>query len=185
MSTQPLERAIVASRSLLANVNAEQLANRTPCEAWDVAGLINHMIGALDFFGSVVTTSTSPDAIENPAAGDFLAAFDAAASRAVASLGAPGVAESMVELPFATVPGSVVANFAATDCFTHGWDLARATQQSTDLDSELAEQLLAGARIGVPESFRGPEGAPFGLIQTAGLGATNADHLAAFLGRVV
>ena len=51
-----------------------------------------------------------------------------------------------MQLPFAELPGGVYVNIATTDTFTHGWDLAKATGQSTDLDPELATQLLAFAQ---------------------------------------
>jgi DNA-directed RNA polymerase specialized sigma24 family protein len=37
-------------------------------------------------------------------------------------------------------------SLAATDQFTHGWDLARALGHPTDLDPELAGELLTRAR---------------------------------------
>ena len=91
----------------------------------------------------------------------------------------------MLTLPFGQMPGSAFVGLAATDTFTHGWDLAKATGQSTDLDPELAAQLLAGAKQAISPAFRGPEPKPFGPEQTAPAGATNADQLAAFLGRTV
>jgi uncharacterized protein (TIGR03086 family) len=67
---------------------------------------------------------------------------------------------------------------------THGWDVAKATGQSTDLDPELAAELLEGARLAIPDAFRGPDTqAPFGPEQPVPANATNADKLAAFLGR--
>ncbi len=184
MSTQALEQAIAASRSALVNVSADQLSGSTPCASWNVAEVVNHMIGALDFFASGVTKEMSADAVQNPADGDFVAAFDAAAARCVAAYSADGAAQSMVELPFGTMPGAAVVGLAATDCFTHGWDVAKATGQSTDLNPELAGQLLAGAQQSIQDGFRGPDTqAPFGAVQQAPDDATTADQLAAFLGR--
>ena len=74
--------------------------------------------------------------------------------------------------------------FATVDTFAHGWDLAKATGQSTDLDLELAAQLLAFCHAALPDSFRGPDGeAPFGPQVSVAGGASMADQLAAFLGR--
>jgi uncharacterized protein (TIGR03086 family) len=71
------------------------------------------------------------------------------------------------------------------DTFTHGWDLAKATGQSTDLNPELAVGILAQAKMSIPDTFRGPEGAPFGVAADCPDGACAADQLAAFLGRTV
>jgi hypothetical protein len=57
------------------------------------------------------------------------------------------------------MPGSVCVYIAAGDVFTHGWDLARATGQPSDLDSELAALLLARIEPLLPDSMRGPGGA--------------------------
>jgi hypothetical protein len=76
---------------------------------------------------------------------------------------------------------------ATNDVFTHAWDLAKATGQSTDLDPQFAAQLTEGARLFVTDEIRGPDGsgAPFGPEQPAPAGASAADIHAAFLGRSV
>ena len=93
--------------------------------------------------------------------------------------------EKNVKLPFGEFPGRAFLGLATNDTFTHGWDLAKATGQSTDLAPDLAAALLAGAKQAISPAFRGPEGAPFGTEQEAPAGSTNADKLAAFLGRTV
>jgi len=47
----------------------------------------------------------------------------------------------------------------------------------------LAAQILEGAQQSIPDQFRGDEPMPFGPKVEAPAGATNADKLAAFLGR--
>jgi uncharacterized protein (TIGR03086 family) len=93
--------------------------------------------------------------------------------------------EKTLTLPFGQMPGSAFVGLATTDTFAHGWDLAKATGQNTDLAPELAGQLLVGARQAIQPAFRSEDGAVFGLEQTAPAGACNADQLAAFLGRTV
>ena len=120
------------------------------------------------------------------AAGDFVASFDEGAAQAVAAFQTEGAMDRRVRLPFGELPGSQFLYLAATDTFVHGWDLAMATGQPTDLAPELAAQLLDGARNAIGDSMRGPDGAaPFGPEQKAPEGASNADQLAAFLGRTV
>lgn len=88
-----------------------------------------------------------------------------------------------MKLPFGEYPGAAFMGLATTDTFAHGWDLAKATGQSTDLDPELAETLLANAAI--PDGFRGDEPMPFGAKREAPAGSTAADRFAAHLGRKV
>ena len=76
---------------------------------------------------------------------------------------------------------------AMTDVFTHGWDIAKATGQSTDLAPELASGILAQSQAAISPEWRGPEGspAPFGAEAQCADGSCAADQLAAFLGRTV
>jgi uncharacterized protein (TIGR03086 family) len=184
MTTQPLEEAIAVTRGVLAGVTPDQLGDPTPCESWDVAALINHIVGAHHFFLAGLT-GKPPAASGDFAAGDYLAAYDEVSAKVLAAFGADGVMERMITMPFGEMPGAAVMGLATNDTFQHGWDLARATGQSTDLAPELAASLLAQAKATIPPAFRGPEGAPFGAEQAAPDGASAADQLAAFLGRSV
>jgi uncharacterized protein (TIGR03086 family) len=117
-------------------------------------------------------------------AGDMVATYEDGIKQAVAAFGAPGAMEKMIELPFGTFPGAFFIQLASTDALTHGWDIAKATGQSTDLDPEVAAQLLERARVAIQPAFRGEDSkAPFGQEQQPPANATNADKLAAFLGR--
>jgi uncharacterized protein (TIGR03086 family) len=185
MATENLESAISSTRDILATVTAAQLDDTTPCADWKIRDLINHVIGGQFFFaGSVTGDAPSGDAPDF-ASGDFLAAFDEGSGKCVAAFNGPGVMDAMYDLPFGTLPGSQFVTIATSDTFTHGWDLARATGQNTDLNPELAEYLLAGARASLPDAVRNEKGDPFGMKKDAPAGATNADQLAAFLGRDV
>ncbi len=185
MSPEVLAGAIASTKAVLASVSKDQLADSTPCASWDVAGLINHMIGAQYFFIAGVQGDTPSGEAPDFAGGDFVAAFDEASAASLAAFSADGVMESMLSTPIGQMPGAAFVGLASTDTFVHGWDLAKATGQSTDLAPELAAGLLAGAKASIQEAFRGPEGAPFGPEQAAPAGASNADQLAAFLGRSV
>jgi uncharacterized protein (TIGR03086 family) len=184
MSTQPLQQAITSTRAVLAGVTRDQLDSPTPCKSWTVAQLVDHIVGGQYFFTAMAKGEQASGDPPKFADGDFLAAFDEGSASCVAAFSQEGAMERVMHLPFGDMPGAAFVNIAATDTFTHGWDLAKATGQPTDLNPGLAEALLAGAQRGVPASFRGPEGkAPFGPEQQAPAGAKNADRLAAFLGR--
>jgi uncharacterized protein (TIGR03086 family) len=186
MSTQPLQQVNASTRSVLAKVTSDQMQNSTPCESWDVAGLINHLVGAQLFFAAGVKGQPPIGADTDFAAGDYLAAFDEASAGLVACFEAEGVMQSMVKMPFGEMPAGAVMGLAMNDTFTHGWDLAKATGQSTDIAPELAAQILEQAKSSIQEGFRGDDGAaPFGHERECPEGAHPADQLAAFLGRDV
>lgn len=184
MVTETLAQAFASTRAVLSNVTAADLDKPTPCKSWAVRDLINHIIGGAHWFGASTEAGVAPEAEEiDWTKGDMLASFDEGVARAIAAFGTPGAQEKIVKLPFGEFPGSAFMGLATSDTFTHGWDLAKATGQSTDLDPPLAERLLEMAAMMVPDQFRGDEPMPFGRAVEAPAGATSADRLAAFLGR--
>jgi uncharacterized protein (TIGR03086 family) len=185
VTTQPLEEAIASTRGVLAGVTKQELGNDTPCAKWKVSDLINHIIGAQGFFTASVTGTPLDDGDSDFAATDYVSAFEEHTGRCLTAFQGDGVMERMLTLPFGTMPGSAFVMLAATDMFTHGWDLAKATGQDTDLAPELSATLLAGARQSIMPEFRSEGGDVFGPEKQAPAGASNADQLAAFLGRTV
>jgi uncharacterized protein (TIGR03086 family) len=181
-----LAQAFASTAGVLAEVDAQQLDGATPCASWQVRELINHLVGGTIYFAVTAETGVAPTGGEviDFCAGDFVTEFNKGAARALKAFEADGAMDKTMQLPFAELPGGVYVNIATTDTFTHGWDLAKATGQSTDLDPELATQLLAFAQGFLSDSLRGPEGmAPFGARVATPPGASPADELAAFLGR--
>jgi uncharacterized protein (TIGR03086 family) len=188
MGVQELEQAFATTRGVLQNVSKDQLDDATPCQSWDVRAVVNHIVGNSYWFAASTNAGASPDRAPETdyADGDIVAAFDEGARQTVAAFSAPGAMEKMIKLPFGEFPGAAFCALATTDTFTHGWDLAKATGQSTDLAPALAAELLVGARASIPDQFRGPDGvAPFGAQAEPPASATEADKLAAFLGRSV
>ena len=185
MATQEYETAIATFRTVLVGVAPEQISSATPCASFDVAQLIDHTIGTQHMVTDALQGTPFNETGVEVARGEQTAAFDRAAADAVAELRRDGAMEQPVSLPFGTFPGEKLMGLAVLDTFQHGWDLARATGQDTDLDPELAESLMDLAVAHLAHVPRGEEPAPYGPEQTAPAGAPAADRLAAFLGRVV
>jgi uncharacterized protein (TIGR03086 family) len=186
VSVETLQRAFASTGAVLNLVSPEHLDQPTPCASWQVRELVNHIAGGPSFFAEVAETGAFPsgrDPVDH-AAGDFTGTFQRDTILAVQAFSRPGAGDQIVALPFATMPVSAYLWIAASDTFTHGWDLARALGQPTDLDPELARLLLSRAESMLPDALRGEEGqAPFGPPTAPGPGATDADRLAAFFGR--
>jgi uncharacterized protein (TIGR03086 family) len=185
MSTESLAQAQDVARGVLSNVTAAQLGDETPCTRWSVAELIDHMVGAQLWGRFGVQGVEMTETGEGSAKGDFVAAFDAAARQTLDAFDEEGALERTVNPGFGDMPAAALMGMVTTDTFTHAWDLARATGQSTDLAPELATALLEQSRKSIQDSYRTEDGSMFGLEQQAPEGATAADQLAAFLGRVV
>lgn len=182
-----LERAFASTRGVVARIRAEHLTRPTPCTGWDVRALVNHTISGSYWYAEAMRDRVSPpiEGDDDYAAADLLAAYDDGIDSALAAFGAPGALEADVQFVGADVPGAIVMGLAATDAFTHGWDLAVATDQSRDLDPALADELLVLADRILPGTFRGTTDADlFRPAVDAPSGAPAADRLAAFLGRL-
>jgi|SRR5690349_5424169 len=185
MANGPYEQATATAKEVLAGVQQGQLDDPTPCESWKVRDLINHLVGGSYFFAASTNGEESSGEAPDFASGDFKSAYEEGSAQAIAAFSAPGAMEKTVTVPFGQFPGSAWMALASTDTLTHAWDLAKATGQSTDIAPELAEQLLAGARMAISDEIRGDEPMPFAKEQPCPDGASAADRLAAFLGRTV
>ena len=187
MATEGFEQAVSVAKDVLGNVKADQLDDPTPCASWKVRDVINHLVGGSYFFAAATNGEAAGDGSDAPdfASGDYTAAYEEGSKQAVAAFAAPGALERIVKVPFGEFPGAAWMGLATTDTFTHAWDLAKATGQSTDLAPKLAEQLLVGARQAISDAVRGDEPMPFAAEKPCPDGATPADRLAAFLGRSV
>lgn len=180
-----LERALNSTMAVLQKVQPADMDAPTPCASWDVRALINHFTATARWWAGVVSGTSDP-ADADYASGDFVAAYEESARMATTAFDTDGVLGRMIRLPFGEFPGAAVRSMAALDQFAHGWDLARAIGYPSDLDPDLATELLASARLAIPDGFRGPDGqAPFGPVTPAPAGAGPAHQLAAYLGRPV
>jgi uncharacterized protein (TIGR03086 family) len=181
--TNLLESAIASTRVVLERVDASQMRDPTPCEQWNVSQLINHIVGEQFYFLGVLAGEIRTDKPIDFSKGKFLKAFDDGSNLCVEAFGHEGVMSEILTLPSTEITGFSFVRVAATDIFVHGWDLARATGQSTDLSPDLAAKLLVAAKIATPPIMRSVSGSPFAPERASTIGSSEADQLAAYLGR--
>ena len=187
-----LARACGSARSLLAGVTEAQLAQPTPCTDWAVRDLVNHIVGAMQFFADLAELGQSPEDEQWPdyASGDFLAVFDRQVTRAVAAFAAPGGLDKLMALPTGPTPGSITIQVATGEIFVHGWDLAAALSVAADgtggrdvLDAGVADVLLLSDWMVLCVQVRGADPAVFAPEIEPPDGASATGRLTAFLGR--
>jgi uncharacterized protein (TIGR03086 family) len=185
-SADVLERACQSTAAILDMVISADLDRPTPCASWNVRDVVNHVVGGTGYFAELAEKGAVTDRGDDAdcTATDFTATFRQEAERLVAAFRAAGAMTKPMKMPFGELPGSVCVWIAAGDIFTHGWDLAKATGQSTDLEPDVAARLLAQIEPILPDDMRGPDGeAAFGpKVEITNL-APAADRLAAFEGR--
>lgn len=119
--------------------------------------LAQHLVGVAS---AMPLTSTSPDwATRRPTAAtrrDGLAkAFDEARQEAFAAWSDDAVLGEELVLPWATLPGAVVAGVYTLELTAHAWDLASVTGQLDALDPALADVALSVAEKVLPPEPRG------------------------------
>ena len=175
------EGAIQSMRPIIAGVRADQLNASTPCTDWNVQALINHNINVSQFFNSLLIGAGGGGSMEVnvplPPEG-AAAAFEAATGGLLATAKATDL-EKVIEAPFGSMPAGQLLMFPFGDMLIHKWDLAKATNQDTSLDSGLAEvcyQLMQG----LLERGRDPN---FAEAVSVPISASIQDKLLAFSGR--
>jgi uncharacterized protein (TIGR03086 family) len=109
-----------------------QLDSATPCDEWDVRGLLNHMLETQRYFvGRARNQDLSPPS-PDPAevlGEDPVADFEAARSETLDAFAEDGVIER-------TGPS---LGIALSDQLLHGWDLAQASGQDATMPDGLAQ----------------------------------------------
>ena len=183
-----VERACSSTQAVLAGVNETDLDRPSPCASWTVSRVIRHVVGGAAYFAELAEAGEVADDDDDEEAdkpiGDFNGAFSRSAERLVAAYDAPGALDKILKMPIGDIPASVGVWIATGDIFIHGWDLAKATGQTTDLDPDLAETLLRRLSTMLPDSMRGLDGeAPFGPKVDVPSSAPSADRLAGYMGR--
>ena len=187
---QPLSRALDLFGQLLTRVEPEQWSLPTPCAAWNVQQLVDHMVSGQRLAADAVRgqsaaspfpSSPEDDDADEDAADDPVAAYQVSAADLLSACAEPGALERVVTVPAGTLPGAVVVHLRTTEAIVHGWDLARATGLPFDVPSDLAEGELAFSR---PLIERMPPGrGTFAPSRPVGEGAPAVERLVALLGR--
>lgn len=177
-----LHAAFDQASRVLAGVRPEQLAGPTPCTAFDVRTLSEHLVGVARRVASLGRGEPQAGEVDLAGIDSCDKAFDEARHEAFASWADDAVITRELVLPWTTLPGAVVAGIYMLELTAHAWDLASATGQLATLDPTLAEAALRVATDVLPPEPRGGE-IPFGPVVDVPAGAPAYDRLAGYLGR--
>ncbi len=182
-----MSRVIELTGKVVDGIEPSQLDNPSPCEAWTVRDVLNHVTGGAELFALCVRDGSVPDekagqlmAGDNLGA-DYKASFHRAADPAEESFAIPGAMDRIVKMPFGEMPAAMALNIAIFDVTTHAWDLAKATGQSTDLDPEVAGIAYQVAQTMLSDDLRNL--GLFGESVAVSDDAPMADRLAGLAGR--
>lgn len=186
MDRSTMEDACRSTERIIEGVRPEHLANATPCSDWDVADLLNHIVGTLHL-GAALLSDSVPAVNMGPGelpdtdvvGDDPVKAYRVGVERLLAAAAGDALQRNHAT-PLGEMPGAGLGGFTTLDIVVHGWDLARATGQDPAVPDDLAETVLAFARQAITDDFRGPR---IGAAIAVDEGASATDRLVGYLGR--
>ena len=184
-----LQQTTARTKAVIAGVRQSQLNDPTPCAQWNVHGLVNHLIGGLEFTAAGIAgipTAIRPSEAESSQInernmGNLAQAYNDRLAHLLALAAEPGALERTAQTPFGDMPVNQIFVGTVMDQLIHCWDLAKATGQDTTLDADLVDfafpMLQSGfADMGRQAGFIGPE-------QAVPDNASQLDKLIAYMGR--
>ncbi len=174
---------------LVARVTDDELGRPTPCPAYTLGDLIEHVGGLALAFTAAAAKDTGPLTEQQPS-GDASRLSQDWRTRIPRDLAAlaqawrePGAWTRMTRIASMDAPAEMVGVTAADELVVHGWDVARATGQPYDSEPELpdaARRFLEA--FATPDAPAGPE-VPFGPARLLPDSAPPLDRLVALAGR--
>ena len=171
-------------RGVLANITADQLANPTVNDLWDLRETISHVIwGNLWAAGNLRTGDAeygTGDAIGDQ---DPMQVYVESFDDMIGATQDPGNMERLITMPFGETPASIMITFRESELVHHAWDVAKASGQDTNIAPKLSETMLTWwqGQMDTEDSRAGV----FKMPTVAPPDASPADRLAAYLGKPV
>jgi uncharacterized protein (TIGR03086 family) len=158
----PAARTLVA---LLGGITDEQLTNPTPCPAYTLGDLLDHVHGlSIGLAGAAAKTTSgeSPggagDAARLP--GDWRTRIPVELDALVEAWRDPAAWEGVTYAGPVELPGGIAGLIALDELVVHGWDVARSTGQTYEPDARSLEACLPLLSDDSPREEGGPFGTP-------------------------
>lgn len=143
---------------LVRGVGDDQLGAETPCHSWTVADLVRHILGfSAEFAAAAQKRSAESVTVE------LMGGWRELAARRLSELAlawrAPDAQVGEAEAGGVRLPAAQLAVVALDELVLHGWDLARATNQSFEVAQADAEVCLTFAQLmAEPDQAQSREG---------------------------
>jgi uncharacterized protein (TIGR03086 family) len=178
-----LQRILNEARRMIGSIQPHERNRPTPCEKWDVTGLIHHMIGVCANFTAALQAASpgGGSGVPEPEV-DLPTAYGTLVSAVMREWRAADAFERTVRLPRGSMPGSAAIWLLMIDQALHTWDLAKATGRPFSLPDDLASGMLDFMHEWLVPQLRGP-GKPFGPEVPCPEDAPIQDRVIAFSGR--
>jgi uncharacterized protein (TIGR03086 family) len=175
---------------LVSRVRDDELSGPTPCPAYTLGDLIEHVGGlALAFRAAAEKDIASPYVNGTPSGdasrlqGDWRERISADLAALARAWAKPDAWTGMTRIAQQDAPAEMVGVTVADELVVHGWDVARATGQPYSAEPELlgAAQTFLGF-FASPDAPAGPE-VPFGPSRPVADDSAPLDRVLALAGR--
>lgn len=180
-------RAGDLASSVVAEVRADQLDARTPCDEFTVYELVDHMWMALRRIGAIGAgwdafgpTSELPSGL---AFDDLKVSLNEKIETAESTWSDAALLSPLFELPWATMPGAAVLTLYVSEITVHTWDLATTLGLAVEFDDAVTGAALGLMRMALPANGRNAMLAPFHDAVPTAADAPLIDQLVAWTGR--
>ena len=189
MDTIDLGPAAQRLAELVASIKDDELGNPTPCPAYALGDLVEHVGGLALAFAAAANKDRneynerqpSGDAARLPA--DWRTRIPCDLAALAEAWRQQGAWTGMTRIAGGDSPAEVVGLVAADELVVHGWDVARALGQSYDAEPELVEASRSFlAMFASPDAPAGADVA-FGPSRDVPSDAPPLDHVLALAGR--
>ena len=171
MSKCDLTAAASTMAELIRKVADDQLSGPTPCPDYSLGDLVDHVGGFATAFTWAANKEVPPGA-QGPSGDasrltdDWRRRIPADLARLAEAWKQPDACTGMTQAGGIDLPGEVAGVVALDELVIHGWDVARATGQHYDVDSESLDAVadfvqgfssdgtpgLFGPRVAVPDN---------------------------------
>ena len=180
--TEQLSQIVPALKATVDRIDAMQMNDPTPCSAFTVREVLNHMIVLGGSFSYWFRGDAAPE-LQPPAADGRVPAaeFAKVMDDLLGAVQSTGAMDRMLSTPMGEMPGDTFARLVAFDGLIHCWDLATSTGQTIELPADVIAAVDAFARGAIGPEMR--DGDTFKAQTIAPPGASQLERLVAFSGR--
>jgi len=138
-ATTALEWSYDMLAKVVANLGPGQLSAPTSCPEWDVRGLLNHILGGAIMYTLVNAGHPAGEDAGDVIGDDPIQALAVTSAANLASWRQPGALKGDRAYPWGTFPAGAGLVINVGEVALHAWDLARATDQTADIDPGVAQ----------------------------------------------
>jgi uncharacterized protein (TIGR03086 family) len=174
---------------LVRHVTDDQLTAATPCEAYRLGDLLDHVDGLSQAFRAVADKEFGPftDAAPAPDAArlgaDWRTRIPAHLEALAAAWRNPAAWDGMTRAAGVELPGHIAGTIALNEVVIHSWDVARSTGQEFQCDPEALAACLEWLELlAAPEEQAGRQGM-FGPVVDVGPRAPAVNRAIGLSGR--